>query len=96
MDGLEAAAHIRAQVNIPIIYLTGSSEAALDPAGVTIQKPVSDQTLHQTIQLALATVDPQAPGHPMPRGGGAAGTTASLSVLPAGASGRLGRQTPRQ
>jgi DNA-binding response OmpR family regulator len=69
MDGLEAAAHIRAQVNIPIIYLTGSSEAALDPAGVTIQKPVSDQTLHQTIQLALATVDPQAPGHPMPRGG---------------------------
>jgi hypothetical protein len=68
MDGLETAAHIRAQVNIPIIYLTGSSEAPLDPAGVTIQNPVSDQTLHQTIQLALATVDPQAPGHPMPRG----------------------------
>jgi CheY-like chemotaxis protein len=56
MNGLEAAAQIRAQVNIPIIYLTGSSEAALDPAGVTIQKPFSDQALHQAIQLALTTV----------------------------------------
>ena len=59
MDKLEAAAHIRAQAEIPIIYLTGSPEGVI-PAGFTIQKPVMDQTLHQTIQLALATMDPQA------------------------------------
>jgi CheY-like chemotaxis protein len=59
MDGLEAAAHIRAQAEIPIIYLTGSPEGVI-PSGFTIQKPVRDQTLHQTIQLAWATMAPQA------------------------------------
>lgn len=92
MDKLEAAAHIRAQAEIPIIYLTGSPEGVI-PAGFTIQKPVMAQTLHQTIQLALATVDPQAPGHPVPRGD-AVGTTASPSVVPAGTSGEPGGQAP--
>jgi CheY-like chemotaxis protein len=41
MDGLEAAAHIRAQAEIPIIYLTGSPEGVI-PASFTIQKPVMD------------------------------------------------------
>jgi CheY-like chemotaxis protein len=66
MDGLEAAMHIQAQVNTPIIYLTGSAGAEVDrPHGwaglsLTIQKPVCEQTLRQTIQLALATI-PRAP-----------------------------------
>src|SRR5262245_21785126 len=92
MDKLEAAAHIRALAEIPIIYLTGSPEGVI-PAGFTIQKPVMDQTLPQTIQLALATVDSQAPGHPVPRGD-AAGTPASPSVVPAGTSGEPGGQAP--
>lgn len=92
MDGLEATAHIWAQAEIPIIYLTGSPEGVI-PAGFTIQKPVMDQTLHQTIQLALATMDPQASGHPMPRKD-AAGRTAAPSVLPAGTSGGAGGQAP--
>ena len=66
MDGIEAAAHIRAQAEIPIIYLTGSHEGMI-PAGFTIQKPVTDQTLHQTIQGALATVDPPASAPSRPR-----------------------------
>ena len=84
MDGLEAAAHIQAQAAIPIIYLTGSPEGEI-PAGFTIQKPVTDQAMHQTIQLALASWDPQAPGPPMPRKD-AAGRTAAPSLLPAGTS----------
>jgi CheY-like chemotaxis protein len=66
MDGIEAAMHIQAQVNTPIIYLTGSAAAEVDRlhgrAGLslTIQKPVCEQTLQQTIQLALATI-PRAP-----------------------------------
>jgi CheY-like chemotaxis protein len=39
MDGLKAAAHMRAQAAIPIIDLTGSPEGVI-PAGFTIQKPV--------------------------------------------------------
>ena len=92
MDGLEAAAHIQAQAEILIIYLTGSPEGLI-PAGFTIQKPVTDQTMHQTIQLALATRDRQAPGHPMPRKD-AAGRTAAPSALPAGTSGNPGGQAP--
>jgi CheY-like chemotaxis protein len=66
MDGLEAAMHIQAWVNIAIIYLTGAVAAEGDcPHGraglsFTIQKPVCEQTLQQTIQLALATI-PRAP-----------------------------------
>jgi CheY-like chemotaxis protein len=41
MDKLEVAAHIRAQAEIPIIYLTGSPEGVI-PASFTIQKPVMD------------------------------------------------------
>jgi CheY-like chemotaxis protein len=94
MDDLEAAAHIRAQAAIPIIYLTGSPEGEI-PGGFTLQKPVMTQTLQQTIQLALATRDPQAPGAPMPRKD-AAGRTASRSVLPVGMSGGPRGQAPRR
>jgi CheY-like chemotaxis protein len=92
MDDLEAAAHIRAQAAIPIIYLTGSPEGEI-PGGFTLQKPVMTQTLQQTIQLALATRDPYAPGAPMPRKD-AAGRTASRSVLPVGTSGGQGVRPP--
>jgi CheY-like chemotaxis protein len=74
MDGLEAATHVQAQVNIPIIYLTGSREAERShPHGraelsLTIQKPVSEQTLQQTIQLARATISRAPPGDGAPRG----------------------------
>ena len=66
IDGLEAAAHIRTQAELPTIYLTGSPEGVI-PAGFTVQKPVTDQAMYQTIQLALATRDPQTPGHLMPQ-----------------------------
>jgi hypothetical protein len=93
MDGLEAAAHIRAQAEIPIIYLTGSPEGVI-PAGLTIQKPVMTQTLQQTIQVALAAMDPQAPGHTqMPRKD-TAGRTTAPSVLPVSTSGGPGGQAP--
>jgi CheY-like chemotaxis protein len=91
MDGLEAAAHIRAQTAISIIYLTGSHESELHrptgaaPLRFTIQKPVSDQALQQTIQLALATIDPDPPEHATPQGGSEV-TTAFSSVTPEGAS----------
>ena len=65
MDGLEAAAHIRAQAAVPIIYLTGSPEGEI-PTGFTLQKPVMTQTLQQTIQFALGDqgpADPQSMRH---------------------------------
>lgn len=68
MDGLEAAAHIQAQMNIPIICLTDSREAELRPRmnaaapHFRIQKPVSDQTSRQTLQMALATISRAPPG----------------------------------
>ena len=87
MDRLEAAAHIQAQVNIPIVYLTGSREAELCPPvraaapHFTIQKPVSDQTLQQTLQLALATTSRALSGNGAPRGD-AAGPPASTLGTP--------------
>jgi CheY-like chemotaxis protein len=74
MDGFEAAAHLQAQMNIPIIYLTGSREAEPRPRmsaaapHFTIQKPVSDQTLQQTLQMALATISRAPLGDATPRG----------------------------
>jgi CheY-like chemotaxis protein len=67
MNGLEAAAQIRTQTTIPVIYLTGSDEGALcayagaAPPRFTIQKPVSDQALQQAIQGALATSKQDSP-----------------------------------
>jgi CheY-like chemotaxis protein len=82
MDELKAAAHTQAQVNIPIIYLTGSREAephsrmSAAAPHFTIRKPVSNQTLQQTLQMALATISRAPPGGATPRGD-SAGITAS-------------------
>jgi CheY-like chemotaxis protein len=89
MDGLEAATHIQGRVNMPIIYLTGSREAERGrPHGraelsLTTQKPVSDQTLQQTIQLALATISRAPPGDAAPSGD-SQGSTASTRGTPEG------------
>lgn len=59
MDGIEAAARIHAQVNIPIIYLTAhADQATLERAKVTepfgyLLKPFEDRELQITIEMAL-------------------------------------------
>ena len=89
MDGLGAATHIQAQVNIPIIYLTGSREAELHPPvraaarRFTIQKLVSEQALQRIIQLALASISRAPPGDGAPRGD-SVGTTTSTPGTPQG------------
>jgi len=59
MDGIAAAAQIREQFDIPVIYLTAySDEATLQRAKVTepygyLIKPFEDRDLHTTISMAL-------------------------------------------
>ena len=59
MDGIAAADHIQSFLDVPIIYLTGHSEAPfLKQAGTTapygyLVKPASKQELAATIQMAL-------------------------------------------
>lgn len=59
MDGVEAAAHIRANFNLPVIYLTAmSDEDTLRRARITeplgyILKPFDERNLRVTIELAL-------------------------------------------
>jgi PAS domain S-box-containing protein len=59
MDGVEAAAHIRARFDIPIIYLTAfSDDETLARARITepfgyIVKPFRADTLHTNIEMAL-------------------------------------------
>jgi signal transduction histidine kinase len=59
LDGIEAAEEIRAQFDIPIIYLTANSdETTLQRAKLTepfgyLVKPFGDKELHTTIQMAL-------------------------------------------
>ena len=59
MDGIAAAAEIRQQLDIPVIYLTAySDEATLQRARVTepygyLIKPFEDRDLHTTISMAL-------------------------------------------
>jgi PAS domain S-box-containing protein len=59
MDGVEAAAQIRAQRDIPVIYLTAYTDAATlqriqatEPFGY-LRKPVDDRELRYTIEVAL-------------------------------------------
>ncbi len=59
MDGIEAAARIREQCNIPVVYLTAYvDETILQRAKITtpfgyIVKPFRDQDLHGSIEIAL-------------------------------------------
>lgn len=59
MDGIDTAASILSEFNIPVIYLTAySGEETLDRARTTrpfgyVLKPFSDRELHATIQMAL-------------------------------------------
>lgn len=59
MDGVEAADKIRAQFNIPVVYLTAySDEKLLQRAKITepfayIIKPFKERELHSNIEMAL-------------------------------------------
>ena len=59
MDGVTAAAHIRSQIDIPVVYLTAySDDVTLQRAKVTepygyIIKPFEDRDLHSAISMAL-------------------------------------------
>lgn len=59
MDGIEAAGRIRAQADIPIVYLTAyADDALLERAKLTepfgyILKPFEARGLHSTIEMAL-------------------------------------------
>ncbi len=59
MDGIQAAEHIRARFNIPVVYLTAySDEATLQRAKTTepygyLLKPFEDRELHVAIEIAL-------------------------------------------
>jgi signal transduction histidine kinase len=60
MDGIEAAQHIRTQLNIPVVYLTANAdEATLQRSKVTrpfgyILKPFKERELKATIEIALS------------------------------------------
>jgi CheY-like chemotaxis protein len=60
LDGMAAAARIWAQLQIPVIYLTGYSgtqalaEAATPQPVLHIQKPFDEQALRDTLSRALA------------------------------------------
>ncbi len=59
IDGIETAARIPSELNIPVIYLTAySQENILERARITkpygyLVKPFSERALHATIQMAL-------------------------------------------
>jgi PAS domain S-box-containing protein/putative nucleotidyltransferase with HDIG domain len=59
MDGIEAATHIRSQLDVPVIYLTANTDdEILQRAKVTepygyIVKPFEQRELHSAIQMAL-------------------------------------------
>jgi CheY-like chemotaxis protein/GAF domain-containing protein len=59
IDGIEAAQHIRSQVNIPVVFVTAyTDEKTLKRAKVTepfgyIVKPFGDKELRATIEMAL-------------------------------------------
>jgi PAS domain S-box-containing protein len=59
MDGVEAAQHIRAHFNIPVIYLTAYADVStLERAKITepfgyILKPFEERELHTAIEMAL-------------------------------------------
>ena len=59
MDGVQAAEHIRAELDIPVIFLTAfADEATLQRAKITqpfgyLLKPFEDRELHSAIEIAL-------------------------------------------
>ena len=59
INGMEAAEHIRLQLDIPIVYLTAyTDEKTLEQAKITepfgyLVKPYEDKMLHTTIEMAL-------------------------------------------
>ncbi len=59
MDGIEAAESIRAEFDVPVIYMTAyADEYTLQRAKITepygyILKPYEEKTLHTTIEMAL-------------------------------------------
>jgi CheY-like chemotaxis protein len=65
MDGVEAAGHIRARLDIPIIYMTAySDERTLQQAGtgqsrLFIRKPFEEKALRTTLQRALDEHQPK-------------------------------------
>jgi DNA-binding NarL/FixJ family response regulator len=66
MGGVEAARHIRARAQIPVIYVSASTDApTVAPAWQTVPagypvKPVPDRELHATLVRVLGTHRPQA------------------------------------
>jgi DNA-binding NarL/FixJ family response regulator len=69
MGGIEAARHIRARAQIPVIYVSASTDAStVAPAWQTapatyLVKPVPDHELHATLVRVLG--GPSASGHGM-------------------------------
>jgi CheY-like chemotaxis protein len=65
VDGVEAAGHIRARLDIPIIYMTAySDERTLQQAGIGqsrlfIRKPFEEKALRTTLQRALDEHQPK-------------------------------------
>ncbi len=59
IDGIQAAEHIRAQHNIPVVYLTAyADESTLQRAKISepygyLVKPFEDRELHSNIEMAL-------------------------------------------
>jgi len=59
MDGIEAANRIRAEVDVPVIYLTAyADEEVLERAKITepfgyLIKPIGDRELHSNIEITL-------------------------------------------
>ncbi|MEW6601443.1 MAG: response regulator, partial [Nitrospirota bacterium] len=59
MDGIEAANRIRAEIDVPVIYLTAyADEEILERAKITepfgyLIKPIGDRELHSNIEISL-------------------------------------------
>jgi CheY-like chemotaxis protein len=76
LDGLEAAAFLRTHLNLPIIYVTGATDAQtltrmhqMAPA-LLLDKPVTDERLHAALDHIMRAPPRgarEADGHPFSR-----------------------------